>query len=355
MNLFVMGPVQMFDHTMEIKKKPLPYFRTAEWSTLMLETEVLIKKMLVAGKDAKTVFLTASGTAAMEATIMNCFTQKDKLLVIDGGVFGHRFAEMAERHQIPFDTIDLAFGESLTAEHMAPFSGKGYTALLANIHETSTGQLYDARMLSEFCKNNDMYFIADAISTFLADEYSMEGFGIDVTILSSQKGLAVSPGMSIVVLSDRIYNERVLKIPPKTFYFDFEDYVVNQLRGQPPYTSAVGICMEIHDMLKSLEKEGMENRLRSVRAIVDDFRNRIQATELILPDYPLSYAMTPMIFPRNNASAAFNMLKNEYDIMLTPCPADLKDKVLRVGHLGYHTIEENGPLVQTIAEVLSKV
>jgi aspartate aminotransferase-like enzyme len=78
------------------------------------------------------------------------------------------------------------------------------------LHETSTGQLYDIKMISKFCKKNNMYLIVDAISTFLCDEYHMDENDIDVTIISSQKGLCVAPGMSMVAINSRILKERVM-------------------------------------------------------------------------------------------------------------------------------------------------
>ena len=355
MNLFALGPVAMYPHTLQVSGKQLPYFRTPEFSEVMLESERLLKKVLYAPKDAKTVFLTASGTAAMEATVMNCFTEKDRLLIIDGGIFGHRFTEICKIHAVPYDAVTLRFGERMTPEHLAPYDGGRYTALAVNIHETSTGQLYDVHMLSDFCRRNGMYLVVDAISSFLADEYRMEEFGIDATILSSQKGLAISPGMSLVVLSSRLYEEKVLRNRPKTLYFNFVDHVVNQKRGQTPFTPAVGVALELNDMLRHLEAEGVENRLRHVQQVVEDFRQRLRETELSLPDYPISYAASPLLFPRENAWAVYETLKKEYDTVLTPGGGDLKNKLLRVGHLGNHTAEENPPLIRALREVLRKV
>ena len=78
---------------------------------------------------------------------------------------------------------------------------KGFTALLVNYHETSTGVLYDLKLLSEFCKQNNLFFIVDCISAFLADEFDMKKLGVDVMITGSQKALACPPGISIITLS----------------------------------------------------------------------------------------------------------------------------------------------------------
>ena len=126
----------MYPETLEMSGKQLPYFRTSEFSEIMLENEVLLKESIHAPKESKVIFLTASGTAAMEAAVINCFTSDDRLLVIQGGSFGRRFSEICRIHKIPFDELILSFGEVLTKEKLEPYNKKGYSGLLVNLHET---------------------------------------------------------------------------------------------------------------------------------------------------------------------------------------------------------------------------
>lgn len=98
MKVFTVGPVAMYPHTLEVAARPLPYFRTPEFSAMMLDSEQMLRRLLDAPADSYMVFLTASGTAAMEATVLNCLTEEDRVLLIDGGTFGHRFAEICKLH-----------------------------------------------------------------------------------------------------------------------------------------------------------------------------------------------------------------------------------------------------------------
>lgn len=174
---FTVGPVQSGEETLRIGGEQIPYFRTPEFSDVMFENEKLMLEFTSAPKGARTVFLTGSGTAAMEATIMNTLTKNDKALVVNGGSFGHRFTEMLQIHEIPFDEISLSAGQALKEKMLVPFYNKGYTAFLVNIHETSTGVHYDLDLISRFCKENGMFLIVDAISSFLADPLDMEKAG----------------------------------------------------------------------------------------------------------------------------------------------------------------------------------
>lgn len=354
MKLFTLGPVEMFPHTLETASKPIPYFRTPEFSSVVLESEKLLKAFAKAQDDAKTVFLTASGTAAMEATVINCFDRRDKLLVIDGGSFGHRFTQICDIHEIPYDSIKLTYPTPLTREALYRYDKGGYTALLVNLDETSTGQLYDIGLLSEFCRRNNMLLVVDAISAFLADPIDMENSCIDVLIFSSQKSLALGPGLSVIMLSPKIYDERIKDSKPKTMYFDFNSYIDNGKRGQTPFTPAVRVIYELHDMLKHIEAAGgVEQRIAHIAKVAADFRERIKTMGLSLPPYNLSNAVTPLYFPDGNAKAVYERLKEDYDVYVTPNGGELADSVLRVGHLGNHTVEDNVMLVELMKKVMS--
>ncbi len=354
MKLFTLGPVEMYDRTFEIAKKQVPYFRTPEFSEVVLECERLLKKLAGAREDDKVVFLTCSGTGAMEATVLNCFGENDKLLVIDGGSFGHRFAQICEIHGVEHDVIKVPYGKALTREQVWEHDGKGYTGLLVNIDETSTGQLYDINMLSEFCKRNGMLFVVDAISSFLADPIDMKAHGIDALIFSSQKSLALAPGLSIVILSGRMYTERVEGKKAKTMYFDFNSHIENGKRGQTPFTPAVRLIYELQDMLRYVDEMGLEAKLAHMKKVAEDFRSRLDGTGLTLPDYPLSNAVTPLYFPDGNAYEVYETLKKEYDVFVTPNGGDLAKTVIRVGHLGNHTVEDNIMLIELFKKVLDK-
>ena len=241
MKLFTLGPVEMFEETMKIGGQQVPYFRNQEFSDIVLRSSQNIKRLLGADDNSQAIFLTGSGTAAMEATVINCFTEADRLLVIDGGGFGHRFVELCELHKIPYVAVKVQENQTLTRQMIEEAAqGQKFTGLLVNIHESSTGQLYDIEMLSDYCKENGLFFVVDAISSFLADPYDVKKYGVDVTILSSQKALSLAPGLSIVVLSDRILKERVEKIPSScmlTARRDLADKVIGLDLGADDYVT----------------------------------------------------------------------------------------------------------------------
>ena len=156
---FTVGPVQSSDAVRAIGAEQVPYFRTAEFSELMLENERLVKEFAHTTEDSRVVFMTCSGSGGMECAIMNTLTKSDKALVVNGGSFGERFVELLRLHEIPFTEIKLEHGKALKPEHLAPYEGGGYTAFLLQKHETSTGVHYDINLVRDFCKRNGCFLV----------------------------------------------------------------------------------------------------------------------------------------------------------------------------------------------------
>ena len=348
---FTVGPVQASDEVCAIGAEQVPYFRTAEFSDIMLENEKLIKKFAKAKEDARAVFITGSGTASMEAVIINTLTSTDKAIVVNGGSFGQRFVQLCKVHSVPFSEITLEMGKALTREMLEEYDNKGYTAFIVNVHETSTGVYYDINMISEFCKKNNLFLIVDAISSFLADEFDMEKLCVDVMITGSQKALACPPGISVIVL-DKKAIDRVEISDPKSMYFDLKDALKNGERGQTPFTPAVGILRQINVRLKEIETTGgVENEITKIAEIAADFREKIQGLPFEIVSESMSNAVTPLHPTTASANDIFRILKDEYQIWVCPNGGELKDQVFRVGHLGALTKADNTILVNALKDM----
>lgn len=354
MKLFTVGPTQMRKEIMEVGGQLVPYFRTKEFSDVMLDSDKLLQKFMHAPEGAKSIYLTASGTAAMEAVVMNCFTPHDKVLIIDGGTFGHRFTQICDIHEVPYERVILKADEKLTEEHLKPFDDIGITAIMVNIDETSTGQLYDVQLLSDFCKRNSAYFIVDAISSYLIDPYNMGKYEIDATVISSQKGLCIAPGLSVIVLSKKLIKDRVENNQIHSLYFDFKDYLKNFQRGQTPFTPCVGICMEMNKALHLIDEQGEKNFLGYIDAVAKDFRTKVKELPVSIPDFPLSNAVTPIIFEKPIAKRVFEILKDEYEIFVNPTGGAREQYVLRVAHIGDTSIDDNSMLIDYMKKAIKK-
>jgi len=348
---FTVGPVMSSEEVLRIGGLQTPYFRTLEFSEIMLENERLIKKFAGAEDSARVVFMTGSGTASMEATVMNVFSKKDRVLVINGGGFGARFVKLCQIHKIPYTEIIPEERIGVTQTQLQEYDGEGYTGFLVNIDETSVGVLYDIKLISDFCRRNDLFLVVDSISSFLCDPLEMNKEYVDVLITGSQKALACPPGVSVIVLSERAVR-RVEKNHVDSMYFDLKDMLKNGERGQTPFTPAVSILLQIHARLKEIDASGgVESEIKRIGNLAKDFRRRIVELPFEIAAETLPNAVTPLHPLTASAYEIFLRLKDEYDIWVCPNGGDKAETLFRVGHIGSLTVEDNIRLIDALKDM----
>jgi aspartate aminotransferase-like enzyme len=349
--LFTVGPVEMHASTLEMAGRQLPYFRTREFSDVTLGCERDLLSLAGAPSGSRAIFLTCSGTGAMEAALINCLNPTDRALIIKGGSFGERFAEICGDVGIPFDALDLEPGRVLQPGRIQDHLSTEHRALVVNAHETSTGVLYDLDELGAACKKSGAIFIVDAISSFLCDTIDMEKMHIDVLITSSQKALALAPGLSVLVLSPRAL-EIASGIRPRSHYFALSSYLRDGLRGQTPFTPAVGTLLQLRARLDDIAPGGAALQVERVAGLAEHFRGSIAGTPFaIFPDRS-SNALTALSPRDRSAYSVYEELKRQFGFVVTPNGGALRDRVFRVGHMGNLDRDKLDLLSAALREVL---
>ena len=158
--------------------------------------------------------------------------------------------------------------------------------------------------------------------------------GIDALVFSSQKALALPPGLSMIVISPRLVS-RLEGDGPRAHYLGLRRHLVDMQRGQTPFTPAVGTILQLHTRLKTLMGVGAEGSVKRVRALAEHFREGLGGMPLrIFPERP-SNGLTALS-PLNGRSALeiYQALRTGYGLVVTPNGGTLRDTVFRVGHMG---------------------
>ena len=353
---FTVGPVMINEELRKMAGEQIPYFRTNEFSQIMFDNEKLLKTFFGADELSRVIFITGSGTASMDACVANLFNKNDKLLVVNGGSFGKRFCEICETYGLNFTEIKCARGETLTEEQLNIYDKKGYTGLLVNLDETSTGVLYDIKMISSFCKKNDIFLLVDSISSFLCDPFDMKELGVNCVITGSQKALALAPGISLIVV-DEIAINRIKSNKPCTFYFDLKKYLLDGERGQTPFTPAVGTLLQLNKRLHQIdEKGGVKSEIEETSKRASYFRNKIKDLPFTVCSNSLSNAVTPLTpkDPSKDAYKLFELLKDNYGIWVCPNGGETKHTIFRVGHIGDLSLKDYDYLIESIIDIIEK-
>lgn len=348
---FTVGPVQTFEDVLRIGGQQVPYFRTEEFSEIMFENENLIKKFAGAPEEARVAFITGSGTASMEASVINFFDERDKILVINGGSFGQRFVDICRIHKLDYTELRLPPGKTIRSGLLDEYSGKGFTGLLINIHETSTGVHYNPKMIGDFCRKNDIFLVVDAVSSFLADTLNVQEYGINVMITGSQKALACPPGVSLILL-DKEALDRLDDYDSGCMYLDIKSALKDGERGQTPFTPAVGTLLQINRRLKDIEQAGgVDSEISRIGHLADYFRNRIKDLPYEIFSDSLSNAVTPLHPLNRSAYDIFLEIKRKHGMWICPNGGELRDTIFRVGHLGNLKVEDFDLLVEVLKKI----
>lgn len=328
-----------------IGSQPIPYMRTAEFSGIVLESERILLD-LIHCSSGRTIIYTGSGTGAMSAIVENYVSTFKKAFVIDGGSFGHRWALLCEYYGIPFVHYKVPFAKDIDYEDLGKkVREEGAGVLLCQHDETSSGVLFDAGKIGKICKANGVSLVLDVISSFLAEPFNMDEVGADICVTSTQKGLNVPPGLSVLFFSRRLDG---YKFAHRGYYWDFEDNFNNLRRGQTPFSPATIIFLQLHARLKELEAEGGE--MRNVEAVhhrAEVFRAECRKYGWEMPAESPTFAITAIQTKDTEERRIFRGLIEKYQTFIMPggIPGHY-----RISHMGLQSDEELKQLAARIKE-----
>ena len=351
---FVPGPVPISPHLLAIGAQQLPYNRTEAFSTIT--HEILTGLKMLFGTESQVAILTGSGTAAMEAAVLNFISSEGRALVINGGTFGQRWADLCITLGTPHDELPVELGADLDLALLeATLADGNYSALLINAHETSIGHLYDIEAIGAIARHHDVLFIVDAISSVCADAFEMDNWGVDAAILSSHKALALPPGLSFVAMSEKaVLLLTSNQTQPKSLYFDLKNYLDNQKRGQLPYTPAIGIMLQLHKRLSDIHEQSLAALISQHKERAEHFRDAIQDMPFDILPARSSNAITALSCRDRDATEIATKLRDLYHLIVATSGGDLKSKLIRISHMGHQDPADVRHLISALGEISNK-
>lgn len=356
MKLFTPGPVNIRKEILEIGGMQHPYFRTKYFSQMNLESEEILLD-LIDCKKGRIVPLTASGSGAMDAVLSNFVDSNSNIMIINAGTFGQRWCDICDFYKIKYYEYKVPFGKNIDLEDLFKvIESQNISHLLMQATETSSGQSMPVKKIGQFLKDRNVLFVVDAITAFMADEYRMDQFNIDITVLSSQKGFAVPPGFSFLVLNEKAVKS-LENYEPKSFYFNVRNYVEDMKRGQTPFSPAITLLAQINAQLKHLREKGVENHLAGINKIAIDFRNKVKSLPFDIISENPSNCITGLRYNGKADFSAYNLfyyLLDKYEIYVTPVGGKYSETDIRVSHLGDLTEQDNDLLISKIQEYLNE-
>ena len=293
-------------------------------------------------KENDIIPLTTSGTGGMESAIVNFLSPGDKVLSLNIGAFGNRFAKIAKAYGADVDEVKFERGKAvdikIVEQKLSADTKKEIKAVLIQQNETSTGVLNDVKAVAELVNKHGALMIVDAVSGLLTAPLKVDEWGLDVVVSGSQKAFMVPPGLAFVSVNKKAWaaNEKA-KMP--RFYFDFKQAMKFAEIGETPWTPAVSVIFGMQEAIRMLKEEGLENIFARHEMMTKAVRAGLKAIglKLLVNDEKIaSRAVTP-VFPPDGVDAdkLRKVIREKYGVVLAGGQEDLKGKLFRIGHLGY--------------------
>lgn len=355
--LMIPGPTPIPESVLlAMAKHPIGH-RSSEFSEILKEVYENLKYVFQTKND---VFMFASsGTGAMDAALSNLVNEGDNVLSLVLGNFGNRWAKIASGYGANVDKIEVNAGEVIIPEDVRKkLAEKEYKIVTLTHSETSTGARNDVETICKIIAETSTISVVDGVTSVCAMPVKPDEWGIDVLVSGSQKGFMIPPGLAFLTASEKAWKVHE-KCKHPSFYFSWDAHRKSVRENSTPYTAAVNLIFALHEALKMIKEEGLENVYARHEKLALGLRESLRAIGLELlvkEDKNASYAITSIIPPDGiTVPDIRSHLNKDFNIVVANGQNTLKDKIFRVGTLGFVSERDLLTAVSSLEAVLDRL
>ena len=350
--LFIPGPVDVDEEVLMAQTQPMIPHRSAEFEEIFHRTEGKARKLFLT--DTRVFLSASSGTGFQEAAVRNLVS--GKMLSCVNGAFGKRWYDMALTNGKQVDLLETDWQQPITPELVADaLKGKDYDILTVVHNETSTGLVNPIKEIAAAVKDvsPDTLVCVDAVSSLSGAELRMDDWGLDLVLTSSQKCLALPPGLSLCGVNDKAI-ARAERVENRGWYFDFVRLEKHRTTNSTPATPAISLIYALDLQLDRIFEEGLENRFARHSAMAE--RCQTWAVEngldLFAPEGYRSQTVTTIENTRGIDVGELNAFLIERGMRITGGYGPIKSRTFRIGHMGELTVEDVNVLLAALEDFL---
>ena len=339
--LQIPGPTNVPDRVLRAMDQPVIDHRGPDFAALT--TEVLDGLQAVFATSGPVVVFPASGTGAIEASLVNTLSAGDRALIFETGHFSLLWKQVAESFGIHVDYVAGSWRhgarEDELERRLRADTGHAVKAVVVVHNETSTGvrsRIADLRAVMNRL-GHPALLIVDTVSSLASMDYRHDEWQVDVSVCGSQKGLMVPPGMSFNAVSERALAAGKTATLPR-HYWNWPDMIKQNKAGYFPYTPSTNLLFGLREALRMLQEEGLpqvfarhDRHAEATRAAV-----RAWGLEIVCED-PREYSssLTAVLMPDgHNADRLRDVILDQFDMSLGTGLGKLAGRAFRIGHLG---------------------
>lgn len=353
--LFLTGPVEVRPEILQAQAEWMIGHRSPEFAELYARLQPKLKQTF--RTEAGRVYVyTSSATGVWESAARNCVREGQRILHLVGGAFSDRWAQISEANGKLVDRIEVEWGMAVKPEQLAEALEKqSYDAVAAVYNETSTGVIQPVKEYGEIVKNYpDTLFLVDAVSAYLGAEMRVDDWGIDVCLASSQKAMALPPGIAFASVTDRVL-ERAKEVTHRGYYFDMLAMEKSHLKNNTPATPPIALMFAADKQLDDVLADGLEKREArhvQLRQMTHEWVAE-KGFECFAEKGYESPTLTAVKNVRNIDVGALNKFLRERNMLLSNGYGKIKDVTIRIGHMGDVTPEDMQALFANINDFLA--
>ncbi|MBT9259565.1 MAG: alanine--glyoxylate aminotransferase family protein [Clostridiales bacterium] len=354
--LLAPGPTPLPKEVRMAALEPMITHRSPAFVELAAEVQRGLQKLL--SVSGPVVIFPGSGTAALEASIVNLLRPGDKALAAVMGVFGQIYADMAAAHGVQVRTVVVPEGEGVPIELLERELEKepDTRALLVTHNETSTGVLTDLAAVGDLARAKGLLLLVDSVSGAGGAPIDVEGWGITALATASQKALMVPPGLAIVAFNEegrRLLQEETM---PR-YYFDARPFIKGLPEGDVPYTPALSLWYQLAAALRLMEREGWTRVMERHERVARGVRAGLRALglKILAAEELASPTVTAFYVPEGHTpQELLSELEERHGVVLARGLRQMASRVVRISHMGAVTEKSLRRALLALGEVLSR-
>lgn len=354
--LFTPGPTTIPEDVLLEMARPIIHHRTSEFSEALVEVHEGIQ-WLAQSKGEPLVFA-ATGTGAMESSVVNLLSPGDTAVYVNGGKFGERWGKIGRSYGINMVEVPVEWGHPVRVDAVAKAleENPSAKAVFVQACETSTAVAHPVEELGNLLRNKPQLLVVDAITALGVWDIPMDDWAIDVLVSGSQKALMLPPGLSQVILSPKAVEANKESKLPK-FYFDWQTELKKQRGAQTTaWTAAVTLVLGFQVVLKMMREETRDGVFARHAEMAELCRSGVQKLGLKLFSQSPANGVTSVWSPEGVDSAVIiQKLKDRFGITIANGQNEYKGKIMRIGHMGYYTSADVLQVLSALEAVLQEV
>lgn len=350
---FLPGPTEVHPEVLAAMQRPMIAHRGPEMERLLEDLKQPLARLFRTTNPV--VIGTSSTTGFMEAAIRSGV--RDRVLVVVGGAFGERFAQIAEAAGKEVVRVMVHPGRTLEPDHLAQFLDGPPVDALALVHsETSTGALAPlADLVAAVKGRKDLMILVDAASSLAGSPVETDLWGLDFVFAGSQKGLGLPPGLALGAVSPRLL-ERAKRLEDRGRYFDLTRYVEAAARNHPVSTPAIPLYFALEAQMARIARDGgIEARWRrhhEMLTMVEEWTLLRPTLSLLPAEGRRSWTVSCLRLPAGIRSDGIVTAMGERGWVLGAGYGELKAGTIRIGHMGDADPARLRDLLQDLAQLL---